>query len=136
MNKFTIFYKSGGGYSSNIVDKYWKKITLIFDKMTEIEYSKDTLQFHIELRVDGEYLVFGDIEGCNHLRFFKKKNIVANSISFGEKVYSNENALSDFLQKNLLIAFEQIIKRLEKEKIEINSGLLMSDLRKFLDKEW
>ena len=136
MDKFTIFYKSGGGYSSEIVDKYWKKITLIFDKMSKIEYSKEMFQFLIELRVDGEYLVFGDIEGCNHLRFFKKKNIVANSISFGERVYSNEDVLSDFLQKNLLIAFEQILKRLKKERIEINSVLLMSDLRKFLEKEW
>jgi hypothetical protein len=51
----------------------------------------------------------------------KKKNIIANSISFGKDVYSNEIVLSDFLQKNLLIAFEQMIKKIEKEKIEINS---------------
>jgi hypothetical protein len=136
MNKFTIFYKSGGGSSTHIVDKYWKTITLIFNELSKNEYSHSTLQFHIELRVDGEYLVFGDVEGCNNLRFLKKKNLAAISISFGEKVYFNENTLSEFLQTNLLIAFEQIIKRIEKEKIEIKSALLMSDLKKHIEKEW
>ena len=34
-NKFSIFYKSGGGDAIHIVDKYWQIITLIFDKMSE-----------------------------------------------------------------------------------------------------
>ena len=86
-NKFSIFYKSGGGNAIRIVDKYWQIITSIFDKMSEKEYSNEIDQFHIEMRVDGEYLKFGDTTGCNSLKLFKKKRLITNSISFGEDVY-------------------------------------------------
>jgi hypothetical protein len=136
MNRFTVFYKSGGGDAIRIVDKYWKKVTIVFKKMSEIEFSKETLQFHIEIRVDGEYLTFDDVEGCNHLRFMKKKNVIANSISFGSNIYSNETILSDFLQKNLLLAFEQMVNKLKKEKIDIDSLLLMNKLKEYIAEEF
>lgn len=80
---FFNFFKSGGGNAISIVDKYWQKITKIFDKMSEDTYSTDIDKFHIEMRVDGDFLTFGDAEGCNNLRLFKKKRLIANSLSFG-----------------------------------------------------
>lgn len=68
MNKFTILYKSGGGGDILIVDKYWKIITHLFNKMSENIYSDEIEHFHIELRVDGDYLSFGDLKGCNSLK--------------------------------------------------------------------
>ena len=135
MNKFTIYYKSGGGKSISIVDKYWRIIISIFDEMSKNEYSNEINQFHIELRVDGEYLKFKDIAGCNNLKFFKKKRLIMNSISFGEDIYREEYLLSDFLKKNLLLAFEQILDRLEKEKIGIERQQLLSDLTSLIDKK-
>ena len=133
-NKFTVFYKSGGGEAIRVVDKYWHLITSIFDKMSEYEYSNEIDQFHIELRVDGEYLKFGDTTGCNNLKYFKKKRLIGNSISFGEDIYCEEYLLSDFLKKNLLLAFEQILDRLEKEKVGIERQQLLSDLTCLIDK--
>ena len=135
-NKFSIYYHSGGGDTIRIVDKYWQLITFILNKMSEIEYSSEIDQFHIALRVDGEYLKFGDPVGCNSLKFFKKKGLIANSISFDEKIYRDENLLSDFLKKNLLFAFEQMITRLEKVKIKIDKHRLLLDLRNLIDENW
>lgn len=135
-NKFTVYYQSGGGNTIRIVDKYWKAITSIFDTMSEKEYSGDIDQFHIALRVDGEYLKFNDPEGCNSLKFFKKKRLIANSISFGEKIYCEEYLLSDFLKKNLLLAFEQMLDRLQRERVVIERCQLLSDLTGLIDKNF
>jgi hypothetical protein len=135
-NSFSIFFKSGGGNTISIVDKYWQKITKIFDKMSEHSYSTDIDKFHIEMRVDGDFLTFGDSEGCNNLRLFKKKRLIANSISFGKNIYINENILSEFLIKNLLLTFEQIIIRLKKEKLNIDGESLLTDLNKYISDSW
>ena len=133
-NKFTIYYKSGGGEAIRIVDKYWHITTSIFDKLSEKEYSNEIDQIHIELRVNGEFLKFDDHTGCNNLKFYKKKRLIANSISFGEDVYCKESILSNFLKENLLLAFEQILDRLEKEKVKIEREPLLSDLTSLIDK--
>jgi hypothetical protein len=135
-NSFSIFFKSGGGDTISIVNKYWQKITKIFDKMSEYSYSTDIDKFHIEMRVDGDFLTFGDSEGCNNLRLFKKKRLIANSISFGKNIYINENILSEFLIKNLLLAFEQMIIRLKKEKLNIDEESLLTDLNKHISDSW
>lgn len=136
MNIFSIFFKSGGGDTISIVNKYWQKITKILDKISEYSYSTDIDKFHIEMRVDGDFLTFGDPEGCNNLRLFKKKRLIANSISFGKNIYVNEHVLSDFLIKNLLLTFEQMITRLKKEKLNIDGESLLTDLNKYISDSW
>lgn len=131
-NNFTIFFKSGGGDAISIVDKYWQKITKIFDKMSEYSYSTDIDRFHIEMRVDGDFLKFGDSEGCNNLRLFKKKRLIANSISFNENIYANEQILSEFLRRNLLLSFNQIVTRLKREKLNIDGDFLLTNLNKYI----
>jgi hypothetical protein len=135
-NKFSIFFTSGGGDKISIVTKYWQKITKILHKMSESSYSTDIDNFHIAMRVDGDFLTFGDSEGCNNLRLFKKKRLIANSISFGKNIYINENILSEFLIKNLLLAFEQMIIRLRKEKLNIDGESLLTDLNKYISNSW
>jgi hypothetical protein len=132
MNNFTIFYKSGGGDSIKIVDDYWKKITSVFKELSKKEYSQNIEHFHIALRVDGEYLTFGDKEGCNNLRLFKKKSLISNSIFFGEEIYLNKDILENFIKGNLIKAFEQFIKRLEKEKMEVTGESLINDLNRYM----
>lgn len=136
MNIFSFFFKSGGGDAISIVNKYWQKITKILDKISEYSYSTDIDKFHIEMRVDGDFLTFGDPEGCNNLRLFKKKRLIANSISFGKNIYVNEHVLSDFLIKNLLLTFEQMITRLKKEKLNIDGESLLTDLNKYISDSW
>lgn len=104
--------------------------------MSESSYSTDIDNFHIAMRVDGDFLTFGDSEGCNNLRLFKKKRLIANSISFGKNIYINENILSEFLIKNLLLAFEQMIIRLRKEKLNIDGESLLTDLNKYISNSW
>lgn len=132
MNSFSVFLKSGGGDKISLVNKYWQNITKVFDKMSQYSYSSDIDQFHIEIRADGDFLTFGDSEGCNNLRLFKKKRLIANSISFGKNIYINESMLSKFLIANLTMAFEQIIMRLKKERLDIDGESLLSDLNKFI----
>lgn len=132
MNSFSIFFKSGGGDKISCVNKYWQKITKIFDIMSEYSYSTDIDKFHIEMRVDGDFLKFGDPKGCSNLRLFKKKRMIANTISFGENIYTDENVLSEFLIKNLLLAFEQMIVQLKKEKLNIDGEVLLTDLNKYI----
>ena len=103
-------------------------------KCPKKKYSNEIDQFHIEMRVDGEYLKFGDTTGCNSMKLFKKKRLITNSLSFGETVYCEEKLLSDFLKKNLLLAFEQMLDRLDKEKIGIERRQLLSDLTHLIDK--
>jgi hypothetical protein len=133
MNKFSVFMKSGGGSSTLIVNKYFKAITSLFKELSKIEYSKEIEQFHIELRVDGEFLTFGDIEGCNNLRFFKKKHLIANSISFGKNIYLDEIILHKFMRENLLLSFKQMAQRLDREKIQVRDKQLLDDLIKLMD---
>ena len=132
MNKFSMFMKHGGG-DCHFLDEYFKKIQFIFKELSTKEYSKEIEQFHIELRVDGDYLTFGDEEGCNHLKYFKKRHLIANSISFVKSIYSNKDILSVFIKNNMVVAFEQFIKRLEKDKVRINGELLMNDLKKYIN---
>ncbi|ATS07616.1 hypothetical protein CS388_00180 [Porphyromonas gingivalis] len=104
--------------------------------MSEHSYSTDIDKFHIEMRVDGDFLKFGDSEGCNNLRLFKKRRLIANSISFGENIYTNEHILSEFLTENLLLAFDQIVIRLKKEKLNIDGELLLTDLDEYISDSW
>ncbi|MEX6688133.1 hypothetical protein QTN47_11540 [Danxiaibacter flavus] len=135
MNKFTIFFSSGGGDQLKIVDSYWKKISQIFDKLSKKEYSSEIENFHIALRVDGEFISFGDPEGCSNLRYLKTKKTIANTISFGKKILKNEGILKKFMAENLVKAFEQMTGKLLREKINIEKDDLMNDLKTLIDKE-
>jgi hypothetical protein len=132
MNRFMVFMKFGGGDNPIIYD-YFKRVISVFVALTKKEYSKELEQFHIELWVDGEYLEFCHKEGCNNLRLFKESHLIVNSIYLGKSIYSNENILKTFLQDNLLLAFTQIIKKLDEEKINIDGKLLIDDINKYIN---
>lgn len=136
MNKFSVFFKSGGGDRVAIVSTYWQKITKLFNIISQDVYSTDIDKFHIELRVDGDFFQFGDPEGCNTLRLFKKRRLIANSVSFGADIYTDESILSEFLIENLLLTFEQIIDRLNKENLNIEGVRLLQDLNKHIAMYW
>lgn len=77
-------------------------------------------------------LSFDDLEGCNHLRYMKKRELVAISISLGENIWSNPDDLKQFLSEQVLLAFKQIIVRLEKEKIKVDSKRLLGHVSAIL----
>lgn len=114
-----------------LVEKYRKKIDCIIKELSMIkyEYCHEINQFHITYRISGNLGRFDDSEGCNTLRLFKKKGAICNSISFDEKVYSDEDSLKEFLKGNMLLAHKQMIEKLEKEKIAVNGKKLLDDLK-------
>lgn len=126
MNTFTIYLKDGGSTAS--VSEYWQTLSKKFDDLSRKAFTDIDVQFHVELRVSGQYLSFDDIEGCNHLRYMKKRRLVAISISLGETIWSNPETLRQFLNEQLLLAFGQIIVRLEKEHIKIDANGLLGDI--------
>lgn len=126
MNTFTIYLKDGGSTAS--VSEYWQTLSKKFDDLSRKAFTDIDVQFHVELRVSGQYLSFDDIEGCNHLRYMKKRGLVAISISLGETIWSNPETLRQFLNEQLLLAFGQIIVRLEKEHIKIDANGLLGDI--------
>lgn len=126
MNTFTIYLKDGGSTAS--VSEYWQTLSKKFDDLSRKAFTDIDVQFHVELRVSGQYLSFDDIEGCNHLRYMKKRRLVAISISLGETIWSNPETLRQFLNEQLLLAFRQIIVRLEKEHIKIDANGLLGDI--------
>lgn len=59
-----------------------------FDILSRKAFTDIAIQFHIELRVNGRYLSFHDLEGCNHLRYMKKSKLVAISILLNGNIWS------------------------------------------------
>ena len=146
MNKFSFGWQGSSHIGNKIVDgrkstddwllteKYRKKIDCVVKEMSKIEYEycQGINQFHITYRISGRIRRFEDPEGCNTLRLFKKKNAICNSISFDEKIYSNEDTLKEFLIKNLIMAHKQMIKKLEKEMIAVDGEKLLEDLARVI----
>jgi len=135
MNKFTLFPKIGGSIpaSNEYLVDHIRVIRRIFDELSTACYCDEIEIFHIAMRVDGEVLAFGDREGCNKMRLSRKQNYIANSISFGESIWSDEMVLHNFLRSNLLLAFQQMIAKLRKEKIQVDGDLLLKDLSKKIE---
>ena len=142
MNKFSFAWQ-GSSYIGNkvvngrksiddwrLTEKYRKKIDCVIKEMSKIEYEycQEINQFHITYRISGNLNRFEDPEGCNTLRLFKKKSAICNSVSFDEKIYSNEDTLKEFLIENLILAHKQMIEKLEKEKIVVDGKRLLKDL--------
>lgn len=130
MNKFTIYLKDGG--SNKYVSECWQALSKKFDALSNEVFTDIAVQFHIELRVNGRYLSFDDLEGCNHLRYMKKRELVAICISLGKNIWSDPNDLKQFLNGQVLLAFKQIIVRLEKEKIKVDSKRLLGHVSAIL----
>jgi len=137
MNTFSVYWKQAVSKEFvDITNVYYRKIVCLVEAMSEneYEYCKEIKQFHITFRISGSFYRFDDPEGCNALRLFKKKNVICNSISFDENIYSNENVLKEFLKKNIKLACNQMIKRLEKEKIIVDGEKILNDLENNVDK--
>lgn len=130
-NKFTVFLKDGDAQSPH-ADYWWRKITAIFKELSAREYTAIPQQFHLELRVSGPYVTFDDAVGCNGLRYMRKKGVVANSISWDAADFGVAEDLDAFMERNLPLAFEQMARRLAKEKITIKPEL-HDDLKALLN---
>ncbi|WP_300673178.1 hypothetical protein [Soonwooa sp.] len=118
MNKFSMFSKYGGADTSPLVRPFEKKIVKILEELNDNAYSINGIQFHIELRVDGDLFRYGDPSGCSHLKYFKKKNLIAITIGVGYDLFDKKENIDIFLRENLTIAITQMITRIEKENIE------------------
>ena len=134
-NRFSFYMKTPQvkGQYWNLVRNYQNKMGKFATEMSIKDYCSEIDEFQIAIRISGVHR-YDDVEGCNTLRFFKKESRICNSISFDEKIYSNEDTLKEFLKENIVLAYDQMIKRLEKEKIAVNSEKLLNDVKNNVNK--
>ncbi len=94
-------------------------------------YSPEIDEFALILRVGGEMQQF-DFEGCERIRRNKKERYITLDLGFPS--YRWESATDDDIRKYILESVETgllcFIRRLEKDKAQIDSAKLMSDFEK------
>lgn len=134
MNKFSLFTKYGGTDTKEIVRPIEKKIIKLFDDLSQKEYSSLPLQFHIELRVDSKDFSFGDKSGLSNMKFFKKKNVIANTIALQYDLFENNTNIEEFIFINLKLALDQMFDKLNKSEINVDNKMISNDLNKGLEK--
>ena len=127
MKKITIVAKGGGNTDEYLI----KYIMRIQRKIKEIDSDfsiPPEIRFLIEIRT------YGDPAGCSHLKFFKKKGLIAITVA----ITDNETALPtdellDFLKESLFTGFSQMFDRLLKEKYSLNKEELMNFIKENID---
>jgi len=134
MVKFSIFSKFGGISPDSEIYSFERKMTKILDELTESVSSEAQLQFHIEFRVDGDFLQFGDPNGCSNLRFYKKKNLAAITIALSCDLLKSGIDIGEYIEEQFRSAIEKMIDRVMKDKIEINKPFIMEKLDSRIEK--
>lgn len=130
MTKITVFTKYGGGEILPYELKMSKCLSNIGKKI-EID---PEIQLHIELRIDGELFKYDDVAGCSHLRFMKKKNVIANTITLTSELFEKftNNEMINFLEEQIILAISQMLDRLKKEFFSLDKEGILSLLKKEL----
>ena len=133
MEKITIVAKGGGNTDEYLI----RYIMRIQRKIEEIDsdFSIPTeIRFIIEIRIDGDIYSYGDPAGCSHLKFFKKKGLIAITVA----ITDNETALPtdellDFFKESLYIGFSQMFDRLLKDKYILDKEALMNFIKENIE---
>ena len=133
MKKITIVAKGGGNTDEYLI----RYIMRIQRKIEEIDSDFSIpleIRFLIEIRIDGDIFSYGDPAGCSHLKFFKKKGLIAITIA----ITDNETALPtdellDFLKESIFTGFSQMFDRLLKDKYTLNKEELMNFIKENID---
>ncbi|WP_404811890.1 hypothetical protein ACIRNY_09365 [Capnocytophaga canimorsus] len=134
MIKITIFTKGGGTDINSLFIKHSRGVAKSLKQIGETLTITPNVQIHFEVRVDGENLTFKDPVGCSHLKFFKKRGIIANSIAIKHEqlALSVENLIA-FFNENILLGLSQMLDRLLKEKYELDKEHILSIVKKAID---
>lgn len=136
MTEITIFTKGGGstGETYDLFSIYTFKITKHLSDISKEIIINPNVQLHFEVRVDGRLHTFKDPAGCSHLKFFKKRGIIANSIAIKhEQLELSIKNLIAFFNENILLGLSQMLDRLIKEKYELDKEQILSVVKKAID---
>lgn len=132
----TLSAQMGDQLSSKVIAPHLIQLNTLLDKYCNKEYSTHLDQFSLVLRVDGE-LWFWDTEGCGNLRLYKKSRYITLDIGMPRNKWEGKfpKDIRLFLLSNLEEALHLIVKRLKKEKIDLDEKLLLEDFNN-LKKEY
>ena len=124
----------GGGRTNKYLMIY---ITRIKDELKKISPNfciVPEIRLHFEVRLDGDFFVFGDPAGCSHLKLFKKKGFIAITIAVTLKEAAlPTDELLNFFKESLFTGFSQMFDRLLKDKYTLNKEELMKFIKETIE---
>ncbi|MFK8273038.1 hypothetical protein [Capnocytophaga canimorsus] len=134
MTKITIFTKYGDIDTEVSLVRYIMGMAKCLKETGGMVTITPNVQIHFEVRIDGQYYKFGDSAGCSHLRFLKKRGVIANTIAITqEQLELPTQELLSFFKNNILIGLSQMLDRLIKEKYELDKEQILSVVKKAID---
>lgn len=130
-NHITFGADIGGMQAANIVQPYLIELRRIFKKYCIEPYSDEIDEFAPIARVDGNIACW-EFEGCQKLRLSKKGRYITVDIGVPQNRWDGVESfeLRQYLMDNLKLALELMVKKLEKEKIRVDSKRLFDDINK------
>ena len=129
MDKFTLYLKLGLNSKSEIYKNIISSIHKVLNALSEKNYTESVIQFHVELRVDTDDYQWGDPKGVSRIKYLRKKEAVASSITLVDNDCETEKDVANFMYYYLLEAYELMIRRYEKEKKHIEGDRILEDFK-------
>lgn len=133
----------GDTTSDVVVSPQIMELRRLLDKYCDYPYAEGIDEFAPILRVDGD-IWYWEFEGLEKLRLMRQRRYITVDIGMPKSRWQNVSAISirEYLIKNMKLAFEAFVKKLQKEHIQVNDKKLFEDfskvqeeyLRDFMDK--
>jgi hypothetical protein len=113
------------------VAPHLRKLRRLLDKFCNKIYCKEVDEFAPILRVDGD-LWYWEFEGCEKLRLSKKYRYITIDVGMPRSRWEGITAIDirKYLINQLNNALELMVKRLKKEKYDVNDSELWTDFAK------
>ena len=121
----------GDEFAADVVQPHLIELRKLLNKYCNTVYSPEINEFALVARVSGK-IWYWDFEGCQKLRFNRKEKYLTIDIGIPENKWKDADSLSirKYIFDNLQSGLLQIIKRLKKEKNQIDEECLLLDLEK------
>jgi hypothetical protein len=121
----------GDPNADKAVGSYITQISILLNKHCNNVYCEEVDEIAPAIFVDGD-IWYWEFEGTQRLRLSKKQRYIEIHIGMPRSrwEFSSPDEIKLFLINNLKIALELIVKRLKKEKYEVNETELWNDFGK------
>lgn len=129
MEAITLGVQAGDVKSSEVTRPHFMLLRKLLKHHCAGPYSQDIDEFAIILRVDGD-IWHWDFEGCKNLRLARKKRYITIDIGVPRSKWEDVAATSirAYLAKSCREAIALMLKKLEKEKIKVDSETLLKNI--------
>ena len=127
----TFASQMGDQNAANIVQPHLIELRKLLKKYCNEPYSPDIQEFAPIAIIDGD-IWYWNFEGCQKLRFNKKERYLTLDIGMPKNRWDGveEASIRRYLLDNLKEGLNQIVKRLKKDKIQVDDKKLFSDFEK------